>query len=417
MKLKQNEIFPWRSNKSLRAPIGAIACLLSLAGLTGCGGGGHSSSPSDTGQPADRSLPSSVAYQLNPAHTGSVTFGKALTFPSKPTWSVTLDGPVSYPIIADGRVFITAKNSSGKSGTSLYALDAANGRKLWGPVDLGGTGYWSALTYENGQVFALNVSGLLQAFDAVTGETNWRAGMTGQYQFSAAPTAVGGVVYVGGAGIGGTLYAVEEKKGFILWKASVESGDTSSPAVSTDNSSVFVSYCQVYGFSTTSGARIWHDNDLCEGIGATSVYANGQLYVRNNGGMIYNASTGAAAGAFTSNQIPAIGEKTGFFMNNRTLQGIDLATRKVLWSFSGDGTLTTAPIVIDQTVIVGSSSGQVFAVNADTGAQIWNGSAGASIPFPSEGAFTQPSTGFAAGEGYLLVPAGSTLTAWKITAP
>ena len=56
----------------------------------------------------------------------------------------------------------------------------------------------------------------------------------------------------------------------------------------------------------------------------------------------------------------------------------------MLWTFSGDGMLQSAPIVIDNAVVIGSGSGTVYALDAATGAILWSGSAGAAIPAPDE---------------------------------
>jgi outer membrane protein assembly factor BamB len=116
--------------------------------------------------------------------------------------------------------------------------------------------------------------------------------------------------------------------------------------------------------------------------------------------------------------MPAIGPTTGFFQNSGTLQAVDLASHNAIWSFAGDNKLVSAPIVINQDVIVGSGSGNVYAVDAVTGLQIWSGNAGSAISAPDEQyVYSQPLTGFGAGEGYLVVPAGNVLTAWKLSGP
>jgi outer membrane protein assembly factor BamB len=365
-------------------------------------------------------LQQSVTYQINPGHSGSVTFGQQLVFPATPTWSVKLDAAASYPLIAEGKVFVTtADNTKGSYGTTLYALDVATGKSVWGPVAISGTYFWSAIAYEKGKVFVINCDGLLRSFDAATGTPGWSVQLPGQYAFSAAPTAVNGVVYVGGAGSGGTLYAVDETNGNVLWTASVENGDESSPAISTENDGVFVSYpCQVYKFDPKTGASLWHYSGPCEGGGGkTTAYANGLLYVRDGNGSIFDGKTGDLVGRFISGPIPALGPKTGFFLNAGTLLCEDLTTHQVLWSFAGDGSLASAPILIDQTVIVGSGSGNVYALDAATGNTLWTGNAGAGIPGPDEQNVSQPLTGLGAGEGYLVVPAGSTLTGWHIAGP
>jgi len=44
-----------------------------------------------------------------------------------------------------------------------------------------------------------------------------------------------------------------------------------------------------------------------------------------------------------------------------------------MWNFTGDGNLTTAPVVVNNTVLIGSSSGKVYGVDAGSGFQVWMG--------------------------------------------
>jgi len=375
-------------------------------------------------------LSQTVAYQIDYAHSGTAVFPGSITFPSNPAWSITLNGAISYPLIAGGMVYVTTSSpvTGTGYGTSLYALSEQTGAIVWGPVAISGTYYWSNAAYDHGKIFVINFDGLLRSFDATTGTPGWSKQLPGQYAFSSPPTAINGIVYLGGAGSGGTLYAVDETTGNVLWTAGVMNGDESSPAVSSDG--VFVSYpCQVYKFDPIAGALLWHYSGPCEGGGGkTSAYANGLLYVRDfinynfPFGQIYDATSGTQVGTFDVGTtqvgpIPAIGAATGFFLNSGSLQAIDQTSHNVLWSFAGDGRLVSAPIVINQAAIVGSSSGNVYALDASTGTTLWAGSAGASIAAPDEQNVSEPLTGFGAGEGYLIVPAGNVLTAWKLSGP
>ncbi|MES2070115.1 MAG: PQQ-binding-like beta-propeller repeat protein [Pseudomonadota bacterium] len=362
----------------------------------------------------------SVAYQLNQAHSGQANFAGPVVFPSTPAWSVSLNGAASYPLVAGGKVFVITAGLNGGYGTNLYALDKSTGAIAWGPIAISGSYFWAGHAYDHGKLFVLNYDGLLKSFDAATGQAGWSAKLPGQYGFSAPPTAMNGIVYVGGAGSGGTLYAVDEANGNLLWSKPVLNGDISSPAVSGDG--VFVSYpCQVYKFNPQTGASLWHYNGPCEGGGGkTAVYANGLLYVRDwtdvtLGLSTFNAATGAFVGNLTATtSIPAVTAQYAFTISSGTLQGVGLASHNVLWSFAGDGALVPAPIAINQYVIVGSSSGKVYALDAVTGAQAWSANVGASIAGPDEQGVSQPLTGFGAGEGYLIIPAGKVLTAWNI---
>ena len=99
-------------------------------------------------------------FQINATHTGSVT-SEHLTPPLRQRWAVNFGRSPSYPIIANGRVYVVLKSTAG-NGTSLYALNAANGATLWA-WGLGGIRPWSALCFENGRLFALNSDGVLRA--------------------------------------------------------------------------------------------------------------------------------------------------------------------------------------------------------------------------------------------------------------
>lgn len=366
--------------------------------------------------------PEATAYQITVDHAGVTTSGGVLALQQTPLWSVTLPGAISYPVIAGGGVFVTTAGLTASTyGTQLYAFDAMTGKPLWGPVALSGTYYWSNMTYESGKLFVVNSDGLLRSYDAATGAAGWSVQLPGQYAFSAPPTASGGIVYVGGAGSGGTLYAVSESTGTVLWTAGVENGDASSPAVGP--AGVYVSYpCQVYDFNLTTGASIWHYAGPCDGGGGdTPVYAGGQLYVRDwttaPSANIFDATTGAIIAQFTATTAPAISATSGFFMNSGTLSALDLASHNTLWTFAGDGSLVSAPIMVDQSVIVGSSSGNLYALDAATGKVTWQVKAPAAITAPGEGGATQPDTGLAVADGILAVPAGSTLVAYSIFGP
>jgi outer membrane protein assembly factor BamB len=357
-------------------------------------------------------------YQIDETHTGSVTT-QHLAPPLKQRWAVDLGQGISYPLIADGRVFVTVRNAS--SGTTLFALDATNGGLLWF-FSLGGFSQWSALCYENGRVFAVNGSGLLRAFDAASGNVIWQVQLPGQNVFSSAPTVSQGVIYVGGAGSGGTVYAVNASSGAVLWTRSVLNGDESSPAVTSNG--VFVSYsCRnVYKVDPATGAEIYHVNSGCSGGGGTTpVLYNGRLYVRDIlGDAIFNSDTGQIIGSFNAKNAPVFSGNRGFFLNGPhafgtfgTLQARDVNTNSVLWSFSGDGFLQSAVLVVNDYVYVGSSQGILYAVDAATGQQVWSTNTGNSIPYVDENNLSQPLTGFAAGESLLVIPTSTKLIAYE----
>jgi outer membrane protein assembly factor BamB len=320
---------------------------------------------------------------------------------------------VGYPLIVDGRVFVTVANGepngSLEYGSKLYALDAENGNDLWGPIDLGGTYSFSAPAYDTGRVFVVNYDGLLQAFDAASGSRAWSKKLPGQWSFTSPPTARDGVVYTAGAGGGGTLYAVSESDGALKWTASVANGDSSSPAVTGD--AVYVSYpCHVYDFNPSSGTTIWHNDTRCSsGGGATPVVHDGKVYARGDN-IILGAQDGSEQGAFTGGSLPAFAGSRGFFVNGG-LEAHSLDTNAVVWHFNGEQPIVSNAIAINGVVYAASGNGTVYGVDVATGRQVWSGSTGGEIDAPDEHNAVQRSA-IAEGNGLLLVPTMDALVAF-----
>ncbi len=364
----------------------------------------------------------SVAYQIDATHSGAQF--DTIVPPLTERWSRDLGGQISYPLIAGGRIFVTVANQS-SAGTKLYALDEANGATLWGPVDLGGNFFWSNAAYDAGRVFALNVNGLLRAFDAASGALLWSTQLPGQSSFSSPPTASGGVVYVGGAGSGTTVYAVDEQDGAVNWTALLFSGSNSSPAVTPNGVVVSYSCNQVYNFSPQNGSLIWQHSGPCTGgSGSTPVIFDGRLYVRDFGGsnLMLDAPTGAVLSTFSADYSPpAFSGSTGYFLTGSfdagfTLEARDAYTGVVKWSFRGEGDLRSAPIINNGYVYIGSGSGKVYALDGSTGANVWTGNLGAAVQL-SESPVSRPHTGLGAGDGLVVVPASTRLVAFETTQP
>jgi len=348
-----------------------------------------------------------VAYQIDATHSGA-QFDSVTTPPLIERWSRNLGGQISYPLIAGGRIFVTVANQSG-NGSMLYALDEANGASVWGPVDLGGSRAWSNAAYDAGRVFAVNHDGVLRAFDAVSGALLWSTQLPDQNAFFSPPTASGGVVYTGGSGLGSTLYAVDEQDGTVNWSALFFDGiNNSSPAVTPTE--VCVSFAELACFSPQDASLIWTQI----GAAATPVIFGGRLYVGDTltPKLMYDAATGAPLGSFPPGPPPAFSGSTGFFLTGSILKARDAYSGAVRWSFTGDGTLSSAPIVVNGYVYIGSSSGKVYALDGSTGANVWTGNVGSPIQ-TAESLVTRPHTGLGAGDGVVVVPASTLLVAYQ----
>jgi outer membrane protein assembly factor BamB len=331
-----------------------------------------------------------VAFQVDIAHTGNQT-ASTLTPPLTRAWSVDF------------------------GDSNLRALDLVTGQPLWGPVNIGGVDQWSNAAYDDGRLYVVISSGLVTAFDAATGAMIWSKKMPGQNDFSAPPTAAGGMVYLGGAGLDGTVYGVDGKTGTVIWSAPTAGGDVSSPALSADT--VFVSYAcvQAYAFSRTDGTQIWHHEGTCVGAGgATPALWQGAVWARDSASsnLVLDATSGAELGSFSATVIPAFADQRGFFLTGGTLQALEVTTRTILWSFAGDGALASAPLVVNGVVYIGSTSGQLYGLDPTTGTMLWLDTLPWGIS-PSGEFGLAPVAGLEAGGNALVVPAGNHLVCYR----
>jgi outer membrane protein assembly factor BamB len=253
----------------------------------------------------------------------------------------------------------------------------------------------------------------MRAFAADTGEEEWSRMLPDQGSFTGPPTAFAGMVYVGGAGFGGTLYAVNGGTGALAWTVPVSNGDQSSPAV--DATGVYVSYaCKSYRFDRATGANVWtHAVGCFGGGGSTPVLNSGKLYVRDTGvtPAVLSATTGEQLGTFTSGPVPAFDGPMGFMLSQGTLHGVASSTGQVRWSRAGDGRLVTAPVTVGNRVYIGSASGRVYAFDQRSGLQLWSAATGSPILAPDE-QNAKPLVGIASGNALLVVPATNSLVAF-----
>jgi outer membrane protein assembly factor BamB len=310
-----------------------------------------------------------VAYQIDVAHTGNQPT-TTLSPPLSKRWMLDLDGVVSYPLIVDGRVFVTVGDDTTFMGGKLYAIDLATGATSWGPIDIPGTQLWLNAAYDQGRVYVLNFAGHMAAFDAQTGTQLWAVSLPGQYAFQSAPSATAGMVFVDGDGSGNTVYGIDGATGIVKWTRVVNGGDHCSPAVSAGG--VFISYqCpEAIALDPVDGTPLWSYEGMggcIGGPGTTAAVYDSRVWARFNNytNQILDVATGNALGDFAAGPIPAFHDRRGFFLADGTLQANDLDSGATAWSFTGDGTLVTAPIVANGVVYVGGSSGNVYAVGRD----------------------------------------------------
>ena len=370
--------------------------------------------PRDTGAeidaPADAGsggASQATTIGLDPAHD-NVQPMDTVASPLTPLWTATLTGPVpyvpvSYPLVANGRVFVTADTATDGTPPSVRALDLHTGATVWGPIALANR---ATLAYDGGRVFVLDERGALMALDAATGTQAWAIQVQPQPFYNAPPLASGGVLYIDGTGNSGTLVAISEQTGAVLW--TVDVGGTMGCAALGNGLLYVDDPCNFEAFDPANGTLVWNHFFQCSGGGgwAPSVHG-GRVWDRNSpmGNLIFEATADVPVGTFGTTAMPAFDGGVAFYTTSYGVIAVDLATSKLRWSFAGDGQLCTSPVIARAggQVLIGSQSGKVYELDEATGAQRSMHDIGQQLACSDE------THSIAVAEGHLLVPTMTTL--------
>lgn len=364
----------------------------------------------------------SLDFQINAQHSGNQV-DPALDPPFNRLWKRQLPGPVSYSLIVGDRVFVTVAKprtpSDTRGGSFLYALSRETGQTLWRRF-LGGHG-WAGITAGGGRVYALNDEGLMKDFGPATGITRWSLQLPGQSSFWAAPTYKQGLIYTAGNGTGQTMYAVTAD-GSIAWSKYSGATGASSPAVGSDRVFEMLD-CPggVIAYDRLTGHIDWNHSPGCShGSATTPALYRGRVYARATtpDGYVLDAASGNVMAPFAWGTIPAFANGQGFQVENHELRAFDVQTGATNWTFTDPhagtgGYLNSAPLVVNNHVLVGSAEGLLYAVDTANGNLDWHGHAGEIISWLDEWYGEAPLAGLAAGVGTLVVPADTAVVAYS----
>jgi outer membrane protein assembly factor BamB len=348
-------------------------------------------------------------------------------------WVVPLPGP-SFPVVANGRVFVTAMDSDGSIKNALYALDELTGSILWGPVPLGGIPIgdagqkesWSAPALDGNRVFVVNVVGKLRAFAQETGALLWESTIPGtgtEGLFASTPVAVGGIVYV--APEGGKIYGFDEATGAQVWSASANARRFVAPAIFGSTLFVSAGCSSAQAVALSTGALLWTGSSNCPdafsagiigGGGAIPVYSSGRLYARSVGGAgdafgwVYDATNGSALYAFDAGPAPVATDKLTYLVRGGDVQAVAPGGTSPAWAFRGYD-VYVPPIVVGDTIVLAATPYGLWVLDALSGTV--RGHAAQPDPLDgNEANFNRTEQSLAAADGMLFVPTIHGLSAY-----
>ena len=360
------------------------------------------SDASTFGQFADDAGSVANNWAINPSHDNAQPNDRVQS-PLTKRWTAHFTGPVSFPIAAIGRVFVSVAEAQ----PNVRALDLQTGAVLWGPIATGSK-VWIACDAVN--VYALDRDGTLSAFDVSDGHTSWSTKLTLQYDYESPPVAAAGMVFVDGMGIGGTTYAVDGGNGTIRWTADTFDGSGGSVAVSGNTVYEAEACDQVSAFDLMTGSRRWFHSGNCTGGGGTTpAVAVGRVWVRDwaEGNIILDLN-GNSMGTFAVDRPPSMHGGFAFYVRSQTLWAIDVESNVSKWSFAGDNKLCTSAVIagLGGQVFVGSSGGNLYELDEATGVQRSVDVAGTAVSCSSD------IQGMAIAQNHLLAPVGNDLVVY-----
>ncbi len=195
--------------------------------------------------------------------------------------------------------------------------------------------------------------------------------------FSASPVFANGLFYA--ADQNGQLVALDAYQAMPRWRFSAGGPIVAAPAVANGMVYVAAGDKTLYALDAAHGMYLWsyHFNDT---VDTSPVVVNGLLYAGSEDRTLValDALTGKLRWTYSAGDrlvsSPAVaGGRVIFGGDDAVVYALDAVTGKRLWRYAMDGPVEATPLVDPAGVVYAASNGtEMAAINAATGAQIWN---------------------------------------------
>ena len=266
-----------------------------------------------------------------------------------------------------------------------YALDRSTGEVAWS-YDTGAEG--TAAGFHGDPLITGDLvltgsdhtlGGQVYAFDLETGEVRWQRDVGG-LESDLVPS---GETAVGATSRGG-LIALGIEDGTIAWvfnRESLRQVDAFSLTPVIDGERIFFGGRdgKVYALSSSTGDLIW-ERDVGRHVSTPTRLFEGQVYVGTYADELLrlDAATGAVTARLTTERFPhhalvQAGSCLIVLLGERQVACVDQDLEQILWRRETEKEWTTYnPLVLDGLVVVGTASGELFALRPEDGSIAWN---------------------------------------------
>ena len=287
---------------------------------------------------------------------------------------LTVDGGVVYVISGSPQRVYLLDAKTGVQKTSFVPQPEPSGARYWSPVAVGGDLAFVGFGVQEAKTFGL------YAFDPLTGQERWKIPADGL--ILAAPVYVDGVVYFGASH---GLYAVDVETRRVKAGWPFQAGDAiwGSPLVVDGKVYVASLDHHIYCLDAQTGQSVW-DYEAKGAMAARPVLdaSTGILYIGDLVGRVnaIRADSGQAVEGFSFqaknwiwSEALLAGDRLYVTSLDGNLYALDPATGAVLPSYPFDGgdVLRAAPVQSGDSILVASKEGKITAVDTKIDRQLW----------------------------------------------
>ncbi|NKI27589.1 PQQ-binding-like beta-propeller repeat protein [Arenibacter sp. 6A1] len=309
---------------------------------------------------------------------------------------------MSSPVIKDNYVLTAGFDDSNAENCFIVCWDASAGRELWRYKTKNGVKNQMVIAQD--KVIATDMIGHTYAIDIASGKLVWDKDL----KYNRAPGFITGLVTDGKivyTGYSDSLSAIEVNTGRVLWQNKAwKGGEGTTPTMTIADNVLLASrhWGAIYAHDRFTGELLWSRND--DGLrfrdGVLS-YKDKYLWVAEQDKLHQlDLKTGKTVHSFITG-MQHTGTSAPIVLQDRVIisgshpgvASFDLKTGKKQWEFQVDPalfytpsyfsdqqqSLETTPILVGENLIFGAMDGKVYVVNAVTGSLVWKTALGAPL--------------------------------------
>jgi outer membrane protein assembly factor BamB len=363
-------------------------------------------------------------------------------------WSYRTEGTflTGSPAIVDGVVYAGTRDENGEGNSAVHAVDQKTGKKLWSynvPSSIHGS-----IAVSDGLVFVPTLRGTLFAVNATTGQPVWQHEPEEApepynqrtYGYYGVTVADGKVLYPyqtrHGEAKSGLLIALDVKSGKRIWASEMSGATMSDGTPAVADGRVYVgnqTADRVIAYDLETGEKLWTGaNKLGGWQDGIPAAADGRVYIGSNNGIIardgatgenlwtYRSSHPSLVNGGATPAAPTIAGNVVYMgFPSGAVTALDAETGAVIWDrlLPGEkyrGGIHTSPALSGGTLFVGSNNGTFYALDAKTGQPLWEHEIGTWVAGGPAVSGNTVVAGALDGNLYAYTPGGEAAERWSI---